>query len=210
VKRLVFLVEEPSIAEVLDIILPRFLPEDVAHQVVPHQGKNDLEKSIPRKLLGWKEPEVYFIVVRDNDGSDCKALKAKLTAICDKSGRSDTVVRIVCQELEAWYLGDLAAVAVAYQKPTLVHLQQKQAYRNPDRMTSPSQRMHELVPEFAKIAGAQAIAPHMNLISNCSRSFQVFMDGVKRLAFEPLDKKVQPASVQTTLSFPGVEAVDSD
>ena len=179
--RLVFLVEERSMAAALDILLPRLLPENMAYLVVPHEGKSDLEKSIPHKLRGWKEPGVRFVVVRDNDGGDCKALKARLNDLCIEGERSDTLVRIVCQELEAWYLGDLAAVAEAYQKPALALLQRKTAYRNPDRMTKPSKRMLDLVPDFAKIAGAKAIAPHLSLDDNHSRSFQVFIDGVRRL-----------------------------
>ena len=37
---------------------------------VPHEGKQDLEKSIPRKLRAWREPSAHFIVVRDNDGGE--------------------------------------------------------------------------------------------------------------------------------------------
>lgn len=183
-KRLVFLVEEPSIAAILDVLLPRILPEAISHQVVPHQGKSDLEKSIPRKLTGWKEPNVQFVVVRDNDGSDCKILKGKLVKLCDENERSDTLVRIVCQELESWYLGDLAAVAIAYHKPTLAQLQQKRAYRDPDKIIKPSYRLRDIVPDFTKIAGAQAIAPHMNLQNNRSRSFHAFVSGVQKIVLE--------------------------
>ena len=46
-------------------------------QCVPHDGKDDLERSIPRKLRGWREPGVRFVIVRDNDRGDCIALWEK-------------------------------------------------------------------------------------------------------------------------------------
>ena len=44
---LVFFLEERSMKELLDGILPRILPEGVAFQTIPHQGKSDLAKSLP-------------------------------------------------------------------------------------------------------------------------------------------------------------------
>ncbi len=182
--RLVFLVEERSIAEVLNALLPRLLPVGVAHQVVPHEGKSDLEKSIPRKLRGWKEPGVRFVVIRDNDGGDCIALKNRLSTLCAESGRGDTLVRIVCQELEAWYLGDLRAVDLAYRTSTLARQQGTKRFRNPDALSSPSQVIQKLVTGHQQIAGARAIAPHLNIETNRSRSFHAFIEGVRRLTRE--------------------------
>ncbi len=182
-KRLVFLVEERSIAEVLETLLPRLLPEEIAYQVVPHEGKSDLERSIPHKLRGWKEPEVRFVIVRDNDRADCKALKARLQQVCSANGRPDTVIRLVCQELEAWYLGDLNAVAQAYGRLGLGRSQERNPYRNPDQISSPSQLLQKLIPEHSQIAGAKAIAPYMSLEQNRSHSFHVFVQGVRHLLY---------------------------
>ncbi len=60
-KRIIFLLEEYSMKVFLDGLLPRFFPE-LSFLCVPHQGKQDLEKSVPRKLKVWNEPalaEVY-------------------------------------------------------------------------------------------------------------------------------------------------------
>jgi hypothetical protein len=76
--KIVFLVEESSLKEFLDSYLPRFLP-DLDFLCVKHEGKQDLEKSIPRKLRAWQQ-QAQFVVVRDNDGADCKVLKARLLA----------------------------------------------------------------------------------------------------------------------------------
>ena len=47
---IVFLLEEKSMKALLDIVLPRILPPDVDFYTVPHEGKSDLQKSIPQKL----------------------------------------------------------------------------------------------------------------------------------------------------------------
>ena len=68
----------------LEVLLPRLFP-DLSFQCVPHEGKQDLEKSIPRKLKAWHEPGVLFCVIRDNDSGDCRVLKEKLVVLF-KSG----------------------------------------------------------------------------------------------------------------------------
>jgi len=65
--RLVFMLEEPSMKVLLDDLLPRMFP-DMAILCVAHEGKSDLEKSIPRKLKNWQIPGDTFIVVRDCEG----------------------------------------------------------------------------------------------------------------------------------------------
>ena len=47
--RLVLLLEESSMQELLDGLLPRLFP-GLLFQCVPHDGKTDLERSIPHKL----------------------------------------------------------------------------------------------------------------------------------------------------------------
>ena len=178
---LVFLLEEPSIAEVLEAILPRILPPEIAYRLVPHEGKQDLEKSIPRKLRAWRDPQVRFVVVRDQDSADCQEVKARLLDLCRSAGRPNTLVRIVCRELEAWFLGDLAAVEKAYKNRRTARLQQKASYREPDRLNGAKRELKRLVPEYQPRSGARSIAPHLNLDANCSRSFQVFLRGIRDL-----------------------------
>ena len=55
-RRIVFLLEEFSMEGFLEVLLPRFFP-DLSFQCVPHEGKQDLEKSIPRKLRAWRDPD---------------------------------------------------------------------------------------------------------------------------------------------------------
>ena len=177
--KLIFMLEELSMKELLDRILPRILPKGVSFQTIPHAGKRDLELSLPRKLRAWNEPDVAFVIVHDQDSNDCVELKRELQGICAMSGRQ-VLIRIACRELEAWYWGDLAAVSEAYGV-NLNHLAAKSKYRNPDSIDHPKQELKRYIPQMGQIEGARRIASHMNLEGNTSRSFQVFVQGVKRL-----------------------------
>lgn len=177
--KLIFMLEEASMKVLLDGILPRLLPEGVGFQTIPHAGKRDLELSLPRKLRAWNEPDVAFVVVHDQDSNDCLELKRELQGICAMSGRQ-ALVRIACRELEAWYWGDLAAVSEAYGVD-LKYLTAKSKYRNPDSIDHPKKELKRYLPQMGQIEGARRIAPHMNLEGNTSRSFQVFVQGLKRL-----------------------------
>lgn len=79
----------------------------------------NLERSIPRKLRAWREPGVRFAVVRDNDGGDRRARKEALRGLCEAARRPDTLIRLACQELEAWYLGEPEALAEAFGREAL-------------------------------------------------------------------------------------------
>ena len=179
---LVFMLEEPSMKAFLESLLPRLLPGSTNFTLIPHEGKSDLEASLPRKLKAWRRPEAKFVVVRDQDAADCKAVKARLLGIVEAAGHDATVVRIACRELEAWILGDLEAVARAFDKPQIAHLATKQKYRNPDRLGSPSGELRNLLGKYSKIAGARSVGSHIDIGRNCSKSFQVFVAAVQRLA----------------------------
>ena len=167
----------------LEALLPRCFPE-LRFLCIYHEGKNDLEKSIPRKLRAWKEPGVRFVVLRDNDGADCHQLKARLLALCQEGRREDTLVRIACQELEAWYMGDADALADAFSDEGLRGLARKAKCREPDAVIAPSTELMRIIPEFQKVSGARAIAPRMSPAANRSRSFHGLLEGLGRLAQE--------------------------
>jgi len=181
-KKLIFLLEEPSMKELLDILFPKVLPPEIGFQTIPHEGKQDLEKSIPRKLRAWKEPGVHFIIVRDQDNADCIDVKNRLVELCREAGRKDSLVRIVCHELESWFLGDLVAVAHAFDDMSIAKLQGKSKYRNPDMISNAAQEIKKIVPSYQKIQGARSIAEHISVERNRSNSFFVFVEGVRKVA----------------------------
>lgn len=185
--RIIFLLEEPSMKVLLDGLLPRMLPglnEGEHFQCVPHQGKSDLDRSIPRKLAAWREPGARFVVLRDNDSADCVDLKARLRRTCDQAGRPDTLVRLVCQELESWYLGDLQALAAAFDWPKASTPTRRKRFSNPDSWQKPSVEVKRLVPHFQKVGGARAMVEHLDVMRNRSRSFHAFVTGTHRVAVE--------------------------
>ncbi len=179
--RIVFLLEEPSMKVLLEGLLPRLLP-GVRFLCVPHEGKSDLEKSIPRKLRAWREPGVRFVVVRDNDGGVCERVKARLHDLCRQAGRPDAVIRLPCQELEAWYLGEPEALARAYRKPKLAQLAGRAKYRDPDGIPWPSAELEKLLPEFQKTSAARRMGTELSRDGNRSHSFHVFLEGVERVS----------------------------
>ena len=64
--RLVFLVEERSMKELLEIVLPKILPGSIVKpQIIAHNGKSDLAASIPKKLKAWQNVDDKFIIVHD-------------------------------------------------------------------------------------------------------------------------------------------------
>jgi hypothetical protein len=176
--KLVFLLEEESAKALLDILLPRILLPTVTFRCIPHEGKQDLEKSIPRKLKAWREPDTYFVIVRDQDKEDCRQLKQRLVQLCMQTEHPDSLVRIACHELESWFLGDLAAVEKAFSINNLSAKQRNKKYKDPDRLTNPSEELAKLVKGYRKVSGAKKIAAHMTVEQNRSSSFNCFVRGI--------------------------------
>ena len=170
----------------LRALLPKLLPDfrELKHwMIISHQGKSDLERSYPRKMKEWREPGVRFIILRDNDGADCLVLKRQLISrIPDHV--PEYLVRIVCQELESWLLGDLAAVAVAYPAAARHRQFKSLAKRDPDQLTNAAELMKNLTGTQVKVSRAAMIAKQMRPEKNRSRSFQVFVNGLRRFFAE--------------------------
>ena len=181
--RVVFLLEEASMRDLLDGLLPRLYP-NMEFKCLAHEGKSDLEKSIPRKLRAWREPGVGFVILRDNDGGDCVRLKRRLLQSCQQAGRPDTLVRIVCQELEAWYLGEPDALADAFGKESLRRIGGRARFRDPDAVQQPSEALKRLVPGFRKVNGAKTMAGFITRERNYLKSFQVLLSGLDKLCVE--------------------------
>jgi hypothetical protein len=190
---LIFLLEESSLENVLKEILPRLIPAKISYICISHQGKQDLAKSIPIKLKAFCNfPDTKFIIVHDQDSHDCHELKKQLLKICRDAGNSQPLIRIICHELESWFLGDLAAVEKAYDfKPNSLSRQQNnRKYRDPDRLNSAKQELQRLVKEYYAGTHSKRIAPHLSLTKNTSRSFQTFLQGLKNVVkvIESLDR----------------------
>lgn len=167
----------------LDIFLPRLYP-DLEFICQSHKGKSDLDRRIVQILRSWRVPGDHFVILRDNDGGDCYVLKERLRELCRQGGREDTLIRIVCQELEAWYLGEPDAMADAFDDESLRNIGNRAQYRNPDLRPKPSSDVQRLAPQFQKMVGARSMAERLTREGNGSHSFAVFLNGVDRMRAE--------------------------
>jgi len=182
-KTIVFFLEEPSAKEMLAGLLPRVLPPHDQIRYLIFNGKQDLEKNLVRKLRGWQLPDSVFVVMRDQDSSDCHVVKERLVALCTQATKDEALVRVACHEMESFYLGDLAAVEKGLNLNGLSAKQNKRKYRNPDNLGNPSEELVKITKgEYQKVSGSRAIGPHLDLTNNRSHSFNVLVTGLRRLA----------------------------
>jgi len=195
-----FLVEEESAEAALRNLVPRIAGPEVTYEVHPFRGKAALLRGLLPRLRAYKAwlPDDWRIVVLiDQDNSDCTDLKRNLEdkareaglvtkTAAGSSSRFQVLNRVAVEELEAWFFGDLEAVAQAYPEiPRDLNRQAK--YRHPDRIAGGTWEALERVLDHAgyypggKIAMAQAISVHMDPDRNASPSFRVFRDALREL-----------------------------
>ena len=148
--------------------------------------------------------ELWCLLMRDR--RDCYELKAELERTAREAGfvtkssalpNSDfqVVNRLAIEELEAWFFGDVEAPGYTQLIPPVrvsINLEQYQArYRNPDAIhrwyirsigAFANRRKNYHTPKdklCANLEVAQNIAQHMEPNRNKSKSFQVFVEGLK-------------------------------
>ena len=192
------LLEERSAEAALKAILPKILSDDVGVNFHVFEGKPDLLGKLSARLKGYKRwiPDDWRIMVLiDEDRKDCFQLKAELeeaahdAGFVTKSSASPkdnfrVVNRLAIEELEAWFFGDPKALRKAYPSVSKT-LQYRAKYRNPDAITGGThEALGRLLKSYytkglPKTVVAQNIAPHMEPNRNRSRSFQVFVEGLK-------------------------------
>lgn len=180
---IVFLTEEQSMSSVIKKVMTELCPyasEGFHWQIISHQGKADLETNLVRKMTTWNYNSPHFIILRDNDGGNCRTLKNRILELAAKTNKPHHV-RLVCQELEAWFLGDLVAVERAYPDSNASSYATRNPYRTPDHPTNASQLLEELTQTSAKVGRANQIAQFLDLNANTSHSFNVFISTLKTL-----------------------------
>ena len=145
----------------------------------------------------WIPDDWRIILLIDEDRENCHELKAYLEEVAGEAGfvtkssaapneDFQVVNRLAIEELEAWFFGDVKALHTAYPRiPKTLQYQRK--YRNPDaiqggtyealeRLLIQQNYFRERIP---KPTVAQNIAQHMEPSRNRSKSFQVFVEGIK-------------------------------
>jgi Domain of unknown function (DUF4276) len=177
----VVMVEENSIEEVTKIIAKRLGIENQVI-VIPHEGKNDLERSFPRKIVHWRNPQrTRFVICRDNDGSNCVILKQRLRDLLPQTTHHEFKLRLVMNELEAWYLADLQALRSAglISQGFLEQNQDKKIFRSPENLNNAKQEFKKIVKTNGQITLARKIAPHLELENERCSSFKHFISAIK-------------------------------
>ncbi len=183
-RRVIFLLEEPSMKAFLEEFLPRLVANwqhGKDYLLVSHEGKSDLEQSVRNKMRGWKEPGVRFVIVRDNDGGDCREVKHRLMEAC-RGREPEVVIRLVCQELEAWYLADAEALAQAYPESRRKIGRLVKRHPDPDACQKPSRELERTLSGFRKMEAARRMGRLLVPDRSRSASFRIFASAVLRLA----------------------------
>lgn len=211
------LVEDSSGEALLRSVLPRVLGE----QGDPHtwnvhayrgigrvprnlKGTTDPAKRIlldqlPRILQGYgKTPGIdAVVVVMDSDRRDCTEFLAELHVLLASCFPApNTLFRLAIEEVEAWYLGDRAALLRAYPRAKLSVLAK---YRQ-DSVCGTWELLADAVypggsaaikkagwplPGQVKHEWAAQIGPHLDLDANASPSFNKLCSGLRRLVAPP-------------------------
>ena len=210
------LVEDSSGERLLDCLLPRILGE----QGQPHTwrlhaykgisrippglkastdpAKRMLLDQLPRILRGYGKPPGIdaVVVVLDSDRRDCVAFLDELTTLVNETDRAPrTLFRLAIEEVEAWYLGDRAALATAYPNA------KQRALDNyvQDSVCGTWELLADAIhpggavaikkagwplPGQLKHEWAKNIGPKMDIENNASASFCKLRDGLRRLIAE--------------------------
>ena len=201
-----FFLEEPSAAEALRYILPKIFSDDVSFDFLIFEGKHYLLHNLPTLLKGyqWIPDDWRIMVLIDEDREDCHQLKERLETAAREAGfvtkssalpnsSFQVVNRLAIEELEAWFFGDIEALHEAYPRIPK-NLRDQAKYRDPDAIRGGTcealehilKRANYYKGNLPKREVAQNIAQHMEPSRNRSKSFQVFVDGLKACVGEEL------------------------
>jgi len=183
---IIFLVEDYSMRKFLEGILPRLGFEEHLFEIKHHRGKEDLISHLNKIIPSLSKRAQQIIVIIDQDRQDCVKLKNKLKGklalcICDYK------IRIACYELEAWFLGDMEAIAKCSPRFKAKFFQGKEKYRDVDNIPKPSSVIEQIVPNWKhqyanKPKFAEEIAHFISLEkrnenkANRSHSFHVLLE----------------------------------
>jgi hypothetical protein len=177
------------------------IPDNPAEQ--PNKNDQTLLHNLAAKLRAYSKEDdsdlIVVVLVDLDDRENCIAFKNELVALldfCDKKPR--VLFRIAIEELEAWYLGDFAALKLAYPDmkqdifDTYVQDSQISTWETFAEMVHPSglnalitkgKRSNFVLEE--KVNWAKNICPHLNVEQNQSPSFCCFRNGLRRIIISP-------------------------
>ena len=179
---IVVFVEEPSAFEIARAVARKLgLLDRVT--ILKHQGAGDLERSFAGKIANDPFPESKFLILRDGDNGDCRQLKRSLREKIPRGKRGRTIVRIVCQELEAWYLAQPSALTDAGALAS--DIPRRKLIGNVDAIANPKRIFLHHAHNRGQIEHARRIGPCLDIDLKKSASFGHFVTGMRKLAEMP-------------------------
>lgn len=207
------LVEDSSGEKLLAQLLPRILgaqgaphtwrlkayrgigrvPQGLTAKADP--AKRILLDQLPRLLQGYgKTPGIdAVVVVLDTDRRDCAEFLKELKSVAGRCNPAPhTVFRLAIEEMEAWYLGDRAALLKAFpraKRDVLDRYVQDSVCGTWEMLAdavhaggaAAIKKVGWPLPGRIKHEWAEKIGPFMNLHHNTSPSFAKFRDGLSKL-----------------------------
>jgi hypothetical protein len=194
------LAEEPSLEAFLRTVLPRVLDEQHSFEIYTFDGKYDLLKKLTDRLSAyaqWMPEDFKIIILVDRDSDNCTDLKSRIVEIVNRSGLVEksqnpvlwnVTIRIICEELEAWYFGDWEAVRAAYPKVP-PNIRSKKRFRQSDSITGGTweafehilQRSSYYTEGLPKIEAARSVAKHFDIQRCDSPSWKAFLNLARNL-----------------------------
>jgi Domain of unknown function (DUF4276) len=181
------LVEGPSEDALLVSWLPRLMKGHTI-RVYPHQGKGKLPTNsskkpdlrqrglldqLPAKLAAFEssgnhEEDVVLVLV-DADDDDYEELIEKISSVAQKVAPNVRVlVKVAVEETEAFYLGDLRALGLAYPNADM----KKARKYSPDSICGTWELFGQIIGDDGgnKVAWAEAMGPRLTVVASKSRS----------------------------------------
>ncbi|MBN1984446.1 MAG: DUF4276 family protein [Chitinivibrionales bacterium] len=210
------LVEDQSGKKALDIIMQRIIDNEHTYKVIAYKGigripnnirdaksaaNRILLENLPKLLKGYGRTfagygsnyQAAVIIVCDLDKKCLKSFREELFNIL-KDCNPKPVIRfcIAIEEFEAWFLGDISAITLAYPN---VNSSTLSAYVNDSICGTWEVLANAVFPGGAqrllgmgwqaigseKFKWAESIAPHMCIDNNNSPSFCYFRDKLREL-----------------------------
>jgi hypothetical protein len=179
---IIIFVEEPSAYEIVQALAVKLDLRDRV-TILKHQGAGDMERSYASKIANDPFQNSKFLILRDADNKNCTALKRSLMEKVPRGSRGRALIRIVCQELEAWYLAQPEALAAAgaLERP----IPRARLNANVDAIVDPKRLFLRHAHNKGQIEHARRIGPELDVASTKSASFKSFVSGLRKLAAMP-------------------------
>jgi hypothetical protein len=206
-----FLIEDQSGAKAMKELIPKLLGESITFKVHPYKGlghiprdlkpKTDASRRIlldqlPKILNGYNSSNYsgIIVIICDLDNKDEEEFFNELKKVAEACEvRFQIILGIAVEEFEAWYLGDLKAIRLAYPlaKDNILNSYKNDAicgtwevladalYRGGCKALS-KKGWKEVGRQ--KSIWAEKISPHMNVDENASPSFQRLRSQLRRVA----------------------------